>query len=90
MGGAKYKYPYPKHVWSPAGGWWCNPRHWRRNTGIAMMTIGTIAAGLFYWCESYTVDNYRLMRDAGKEHPYIKENYFSFRGQWVPKQTSFK
>jgi hypothetical protein len=24
-GGAHY--PYPKQVWSPAGGWWCNPRY---------------------------------------------------------------
>lgn len=28
-------------VWSPAGGWWANPRHWKRNTAIAYAFIGT-------------------------------------------------
>ena len=35
-------YPYPKYVWSPAGGWWCNPRGWRGNTMVA----GAITVGL--------------------------------------------
>ncbi|KAI8463125.1 MAG: hypothetical protein J3K34DRAFT_445160 [Monoraphidium minutum] len=30
---------YFKEVWSPSGGWWCDPKGWRRNTAIA--------AGLF-------------------------------------------
>eukprot|EP00127_Corallochytrium_limacisporum_P002322 Clim_evm110s109 gene=Clim_evmTU110s109 len=33
-GGVK-RYPYPKAVWSPAGGWWPEPVHWKRNTVIA-------------------------------------------------------
>ena len=33
MGAANF--PYPKWVWSPAGGWWCNPPNWKRNTAIA-------------------------------------------------------
>jgi len=32
MGGKEY---YPKDVWSPAGGWYADPRGWRRNTAIA-------------------------------------------------------
>ena len=24
-------------VWSPAGGWWADPKHWRRNTAFAFM-----------------------------------------------------
>jgi hypothetical protein len=34
-------------VWSPAGGWWNNPAHWKRNTGFAAAAIGMIAFGLF-------------------------------------------
>eukprot|EP01027_Heterolobosea_sp_BB2_P020601 GEZU01029399.1.p1 GENE.GEZU01029399.1~~GEZU01029399.1.p1 ORF type:complete len:101 (-),score=19.13 GEZU01029399.1:209-511(-) len=40
MGGGG-RFPYPKDVWSPAGGWWSNPRHWKRNTVIA--TVGMLA-----------------------------------------------
>ncbi|KFA73647.1 hypothetical protein S40288_02567 [Stachybotrys chartarum IBT 40288] len=34
MGGGG-KVPYPKHVWSPAGGWYAQPANWRGNTIIA-------------------------------------------------------
>uniref|UniRef100_A0A1X7UGN9 Uncharacterized protein n=1 Tax=Amphimedon queenslandica TaxID=400682 RepID=A0A1X7UGN9_AMPQE len=37
-GGTK-EFPYPKYVWSPSGGWWCNPRHWRRNTNIGLLIV---------------------------------------------------
>jgi hypothetical protein len=40
MGGTP-RYPYPKDVWSPTGGWWAHPRAWRRNTAIA--TVGIVA-----------------------------------------------
>ncbi|CAG8493170.1 2870_t:CDS:2 [Ambispora leptoticha] len=36
MGGGP-RYPYPKEVWSPAGGWWSRPANWKSNTAI----IGT-------------------------------------------------
>ena len=26
--------PYPKWVWTPAGGYYCHPTHWKRNTAI--------------------------------------------------------
>lgn len=37
-GGAK-RFEYPKYVWSPSGGWWCEPRNWRRNTAIGFGII---------------------------------------------------
>ncbi|XP_057847029.1 uncharacterized protein LOC131056782 [Cryptomeria japonica] len=38
------KYPgYPTNVWTMTGGWFCRPKHWRRNTAIAM-------AGIFLVC----------------------------------------
>ncbi|KAJ6625773.1 hypothetical protein B0H10DRAFT_2000587 [Mycena sp. CBHHK59/15] len=33
MGGGG-RYPYPKFVWSPAGGWWAQPANWKMNTFI--------------------------------------------------------
>ena len=26
-------------VWSPAGGWWADPVHWRRNTALAFLCV---------------------------------------------------
>ncbi|KAE9573134.1 hypothetical protein CGCF415_v011659 [Colletotrichum fructicola] len=40
MGGGP-KVPYPKHVWSPAGGWYAQPANWKLNTAI----IGTVMLG---------------------------------------------
>lgn len=39
MGGGRH-FHFPKHVWSPSGGWWANPTHWKRNTGFAFVGIG--------------------------------------------------
>ncbi|PFH46415.1 hypothetical protein AMATHDRAFT_7852 [Amanita thiersii Skay4041] len=36
-GGARY--PYPKYVWSPSGGWWTRPTNWVSNTAIAFTGI---------------------------------------------------
>ncbi|KAH9947776.1 hypothetical protein B0H21DRAFT_691367, partial [Amylocystis lapponica] len=44
-GGARY--PYPKEVWSPAGGWWARPSNWRANTAIVMAGILAITYGTF-------------------------------------------
>ena len=41
MGGGG-KIPYPKHVWSPAGGWYGQPHNWKANTAVC----GLIIAGL--------------------------------------------
>lgn len=43
MGGGG-KVPYPKHVWSPAGGWYGQPHNWKGNT---MIMGGVIAAITF-------------------------------------------
>ncbi|CAK7198535.1 hypothetical protein SEUCBS139899_001198 [Sporothrix eucalyptigena] len=43
MGGGP-KIPYPKHVWSPAGGWYAQPANWKRNTAIAGLAVFGIVA----------------------------------------------
>ena len=40
-------FPHPKYVWSPAGGWWGNTKHWRRNSVFAVATIGLLSAVTF-------------------------------------------
>ncbi|CAJ0917232.1 10218_t:CDS:2 [Entrophospora sp. SA101] len=37
--GAVKRYPYPKQVWSPAGGWWTRPSNWKSNTAICAAGI---------------------------------------------------
>ncbi|KAL3955305.1 hypothetical protein ACCO45_010868 [Purpureocillium lilacinum] len=35
---------YPKHVWSPAGGWYAQPANWRANTLVAgAVLVGMVA-----------------------------------------------
>ena len=46
-GGGGAHPPYPAHVWTPAGGWWCNPPQWKRNSYIAG-AIGLIGWGLTF------------------------------------------
>ncbi|KFH44581.1 hypothetical protein ACRE_046390 [Hapsidospora chrysogenum ATCC 11550] len=43
MGGGG-KIPYPKHVWSPAGGWYAQPANWKSNTIIAGAVMAAIVA----------------------------------------------
>ncbi|KAF7190069.1 hypothetical protein HII31_08400 [Pseudocercospora fuligena] len=38
------KIPYPKHVWSPAGGWYSQPANWKQNTAIMFGVVIGIAA----------------------------------------------
>ncbi|KAJ3771586.1 hypothetical protein FB446DRAFT_739753 [Lentinula raphanica] len=57
--GGDGRYPYPKQVWSPAGGWWVRPSNWKSNTFI-------VAAGIAGIC--YMVGNL----SASKEHRYIE------------------
>ncbi len=53
--GAGPKMPYPKWVWSPAGGWYCNPPNWKRNFAIAMVAY----AGITYYVFQLSARNER-------------------------------
>jgi len=35
---------YPKHVWSPAGGWYSQPSNWKANTAVFGMVIVGLTA----------------------------------------------
>ena len=38
---------YPKHVWSPSGGWYAQPANWKSNTAVMAGVIVGIAAILW-------------------------------------------
>ncbi|KAF7321984.1 PALP domain-containing protein [Mycena kentingensis (nom. inval.)] len=45
MGGGS-RYPYPKFVWSPAGGWWAQPASWKLNTFIVSCGLAVICGAV--------------------------------------------
>lgn len=38
---------YPKGVWSPAGGWYADPKHWRRGTALVVAGMAVVAFKIF-------------------------------------------
>jgi hypothetical protein len=54
MGGGR-QFDYPKWVWSPAGGWWANPTHWKRNTAVYGAFVVLVASYTYLYSESKTV-----------------------------------
>ncbi|RUS15780.1 hypothetical protein BC937DRAFT_92004 [Endogone sp. FLAS-F59071] len=46
QGGVK-RYPYPKEVWSPSGGWWSQPKAWKANTVITVIGLTVVTAGIW-------------------------------------------
>ncbi|KAJ6498833.1 hypothetical protein C8R45DRAFT_95976 [Mycena sanguinolenta] len=45
MGGGA-RYPYPKFVWSPAGGWWSQPANWKMNTFIVSCGMALVCGAI--------------------------------------------
>ena len=43
---------YPKHVWSPAGGWYAQPANWKANTAI----MGAVIFGICLMAGSVSAD----------------------------------
>ncbi len=66
MGGGGH-YDYPKHVWSPAGGWMWEraPRAWKRNTGkiFVLLVHLTYFLGLLFR-KSQIVSSFSLRRSC--------------------------
>ncbi|EIM23060.1 hypothetical protein E3Q22_00638 [Wallemia mellicola] len=51
MGGGA-QFPVPKDVWTPAGGWWTNPRNWKANTAVVFTAIGFLTYGVWNYSAS--------------------------------------
>lgn len=58
---------YPKHVWSPAGGWYAQPANWKANTAIVgLVTVGLIATA---WTISAKIEERPRMPEPGTFYP---------------------
>lgn len=60
-------YSYPKHVWSPAGGWYAQPANWKRNTVIASVCMWVIVG--FTWKLSAEIEERHKMPEPGRFYP---------------------
>ena len=58
---------YPKHVWSPAGGWYGQPANWKTNTAIFGVLILGITAAVF--TQSAQLENRQHMPESGRFYP---------------------
>ncbi|ORY18505.1 hypothetical protein BCR34DRAFT_473198 [Clohesyomyces aquaticus] len=66
MGGGG-KIPYPKHVWSPAGGWYSQPANWKANTAV----MGGVIVGIvgLAWAMSADREYRDKMPEQGRFFP---------------------
>ena len=58
---------YPKHVWSPSGGWYAQPANWKMNTailGAVMLGIGVIVFKI-----SSELEERNRMPEPGRFYP---------------------
>merc|ERR1711924_221345 len=44
----------PKDVWSPSGGWYADPRGWRKNTAMAFGVVALVVIPL--WMKSASME----------------------------------
>jgi hypothetical protein len=64
---ASRTYRYPKHVWSPAGGWYAQPGNWRANTLVAAgVMVGIVA---ITWKFSAERETWARKPEPGEWHP---------------------
>ena len=66
MGGGG-KVPYPKHVWSPAGGWYGQPHNWKSNTIVFGIVIAACTA--LAWKVSAEREHRYKMPEPDKFYP---------------------
>ncbi|CAG8441580.1 2746_t:CDS:2 [Diversispora eburnea] len=71
--GAVKRFPYPKEVWSPAGGWWTRPANWKSNTVIVAAGMSVIIAVVWKisaereWSKQFTDGEYKELKFAENE-----------------------
>ncbi|KAH6629532.1 hypothetical protein C7974DRAFT_394679 [Boeremia exigua] len=71
MGGGG-KIPYPKHVWSPSGGWYAQPNNWKGNTAVVGLVLVSIVG------MAWTVSAQREYRDKMPEQGrFFPSRYWS-------------
>jgi hypothetical protein len=60
-------FSYPKHVWSPAGGWYAQPANWKANTAVMMAVCVGITA--IAWNVSAKKEIRPRMPEEGRFYP---------------------
>jgi len=58
---------YPKHVWSPAGGWYSQPANWKANTAVMGLVMGSIVG--MVWMVSANREYRDKMPEQGRFFP---------------------
>ena len=58
---------YPKHVWSPAGGWYAQPKNWKVNTAVMLTAIAGITT--FVWSVSAEREFRTKFPEPGRFYP---------------------
>lgn len=58
---------YPKHVWSPAGGWYAQPANWKANTFVIGAVMSGVLAGV--WMLSARLEHRDKMPEEGRFFP---------------------
>ncbi|KAI9843432.1 MAG: hypothetical protein M1838_002625 [Thelocarpon superellum] len=66
MGGGG-KIPYPKHVWSPTGGWYSQPGNWKTNTAIMAAVITGIT--VLVWNQSARLEQRTAFPEPHRPFP---------------------
>jgi hypothetical protein len=58
---------YPKHVWSPAGGWYAQPANWKGNTAVVGLVLASIVG--MAWTVSARLEYRDKMPEQGRFFP---------------------
>ena len=53
-----------RSVWSPSGGWYSDPRYWRRNTAVAFGILAVVSYGIASVSAKLEVRPCRLRQQA--------------------------
>ncbi|KAK4630856.1 hypothetical protein CLAFUW4_02709 [Fulvia fulva] len=66
------KVPYPKHVWSPAGGWYSQPANWKANTAV----MGGVVAGIVALAWGYSAEH-EFRNEMPRPDRFFPSRYWS-------------
>ena len=58
---------YPKHVWSPAGGWYSQPANWKSNTAVVGFCIFVLTGIAFKYSADH--EHRDRMPEPGRFYP---------------------
>jgi hypothetical protein len=60
--GAGPRVNFPKDVYSSSGGYYSNPKNWKRNTAIAFLSLWTFNGFLYYLHDKHWVKKIKKLK----------------------------